>query len=74
VEVDTTQPLTPNKIKCIQDIISFLVYYAPAVDPTLLAALSTIAAQQANGTRAVADACHQLLDYVTPHPKLGWEF
>jgi hypothetical protein len=32
------------------------------------AALSTIAAHQANGTRAVAYACHQLLDYAATHP------
>jgi hypothetical protein len=58
-EVDTTQPLTPKEIKRIQDIISTLLYYGRAVDAPLLAALSTIAARQANGTWAVADACHQ---------------
>ncbi len=62
VEVDTTQPLTPKDIKCVQDIVSTLLYYAQAVDPTLLATLSAIAACQSNGTWAVADACHQLLN------------
>jgi hypothetical protein len=71
VEVDTTQPLTPKEIKCVQDIIGTLLYYARAVDPTLLATLSAIAARQCNGTRAVADACNQLLDYVTTHPNAG---
>jgi hypothetical protein len=28
VEVNTTQPITPNKIKQVQDIISTLLYYA----------------------------------------------
>ncbi len=28
VEVDTTQPLTPRKIKCIQDIVGTLLYHA----------------------------------------------
>ena len=28
VEVDTTQPLTPKEIKCIQDIIDTISYYA----------------------------------------------
>ncbi len=71
VEVDTTQPLTLKEIKCIQDIIGTLLYYAQAVDPTLLAALSAIAACQSNGIQAVADACHQLLDYVATHPNAG---
>jgi hypothetical protein len=71
VEVNTTQPLTLKEIKSIQDIISTLLYYAPAVDPLLLAALSAIAARQSNSTRAVADACHQLLDYIATHPNAG---
>ncbi len=45
VEVDTTQPLSPKEIKRIQDIFGTLLYYAQAVDPTLLAALSAIEAR-----------------------------
>jgi hypothetical protein len=71
VEVDTTQPLTLKKIKHAQGIVGTLLYYAQAVDPTLLAALSAIAACQSNGMRAVANACHQLLDYVATHPNAG---
>ncbi len=72
VEVDTTQPLTLKKIKRVQDIVgTFLLYFGQAVDPTLLAALSAIAARQSNGTWAVADACHQLLDYIATHPNAG---
>ncbi len=71
VEVNTTQPLSPKEIKCIQDIIDTLLYHARAVDQTLLAILSAIAACQSNGTRAVADACHQLLNYIATHPNAG---
>jgi hypothetical protein len=71
LEVNTTQPLTPKEIKRIQDIVGTLLYYAQAVDSTLLAALSAIAACQSNGTWAVADACHQLLNYVATHPNAG---
>jgi hypothetical protein len=71
VKVDTTQPLTPREIIHVQDIVGTLLYYARAVDPTLLAALSAIAACQSNSTRAVADACHQLLNYVATHPNAG---
>ena len=36
--------LTSKEIKCTQDIVGTLLYYAQAVDPTLLAALNAIAA------------------------------
>jgi hypothetical protein len=71
VEFNTTQPLTPKEIKHIQDIIGTLLYYVQAVDPTLLAALSAIAACQSNNTWAVDDACHQLLGYIATHPNAG---
>jgi hypothetical protein len=71
VEVDTTQTLSPKEIKCVQDIIGTLLYYAQAVDPTLFTALSAIAAHQSNSTRAVADACHQLLNHAATHPNAG---
>jgi hypothetical protein len=71
VEGNTTQPLTPKEIKRIQDINDTLLYYAQGVDSTLLAGLSAITAHQSNGTRAVADACHQLLNYVATHPNAG---
>jgi hypothetical protein len=48
--------------------------YARAVNPTLLAALSAIAAQQSSSTQAVADACNQLLNYVTTHPNAGLQY
>jgi hypothetical protein len=47
--------------KRVTDMFRFQ-HYARAINPTLIAALSTIAMQQANGTRAVANACHQPLD------------
>ncbi len=74
MEVNTTQTLSPKEIKRVQDIVRALLYYAQAADPTLLAALSAIAACQSNGTRAVADACHHLLDYVPTHPNAGIQY
>ena len=71
VETNTLAPLSKSKIKHVQDIVGTLLYYAWAINPTLLAALSAIATRQANGTRAVADACHQLLYYVAMHPNAG---
>jgi hypothetical protein len=74
VETDTSALLSKSKIKRAQDIVSTLMYYAWAVDSILLAALSTIATQQTNGTQAVANACHQHLDYVATHPNAGLHY
>jgi hypothetical protein len=64
-----TAALNSQGIKRVQQITgTLLVYYAWAVDPTLLVALGTIAAQQANGTEATADAIVHLLDYAVTHP------
>ena len=68
VEEDKSPPLTPEQIKRVQNIVKTLLYYGRAVDSTLLISLSSIAARQSNGTQAVAEACYQLLDYVTTHP------
>jgi hypothetical protein len=74
VEDDTAQPLSPKEIKHVQDIIGTLLYYARAVEPTLLATLSAIAECQSIVTRAVVDTCHQLLDYVATHPNAGIQY
>ncbi len=73
VDTNTLAPLSKSKIKHVKDIVGTLLYCARAVNPTLLAApaLSAITTQQINGTWAVADACHQLLNYVATHPSAG---
>jgi hypothetical protein len=58
-------------LKQVQDIVGTLLYYAQVVDPTLLAALSAIAAQQSNGMQAVANTCNQILDYVATYLNVG---
>jgi hypothetical protein len=68
VDVDTSAPLSPD---AVQDIVGTLLYYRQVINPTLLTALSCIAAQQANGTTAVTEACQQLLDCIATHPNAG---
>jgi hypothetical protein len=46
---DTSPPLSPDEIKHIQRVIGSILYYARAVDLTVLMALSTIASEQAHG-------------------------
>ena len=65
--VDTSNPLSPEKIKQVQKIVGTLLYYSCAVDPTMVVALSSIAARQADGTEDVLLKCQQHLDYVASH-------
>ena len=68
---DATPPLNKAEIKQVREIVGMLLYYGWAVNPTLLAMLSTITLQHSNGTKAVSDACKNLLDYVATHPNAG---
>jgi hypothetical protein len=74
VEAITTSLLSPTVLKCVLDIVGTLLYYARAVDPMLLAALSTIAVQQSIGTQANANYCHQLLNYIATHPNADLQY
>ena len=65
---DSTQPLDKTGIKRLQEIIGTLLFYARAVDSTMLVALGTLAAAQTKGTEATAKACTKLLNYAATHP------
>jgi len=64
---DHTTALNAADCKCVQEVIGVLLYYARAVDPTLLVALSTLATQQAHRTQATLEALTQLLNYCATH-------
>lgn len=68
VTIDTSPPLTTAQVKYVQKVVGTLLYYSRAVDPTLAAALSSIATAQTRGTEATLKAVHQLLDYVATYP------
>ena len=67
-EPDTTPLLNAADNKTVQEIIGTLLYYARAVDPTLLTALSTLATQQTKGTQQTMKDIAQLLNYCATHP------
>ena len=52
----------------IQQIVGSLLYYARAVDPTMLVTFNTISRQQAQPTQATIDKVNQLLDYAATNP------
>lgn len=60
--------LPPERIKRIQKIIGSLLYYARAVDSTILMTVNYIASQQSKATQATETKINQLLNYVATHP------
>ena len=52
----------------VQSINGTILYYARAIDPTLLPALNEISTSQAAPTQDTMDKCNQVLDYVATHP------
>ena len=59
--------LFPLEANTVQQVVGTFLYYAHAVDPTILVALNRIAAQQANSTEETAKVVTQLLNYAAMH-------
>ena len=67
-KVDETELLPKEKITFIQKVVGKLLYYARAVDPTMLHAINDISLNTAKGTEATLDATIFLLNYAHTHP------
>jgi hypothetical protein len=65
---DNSRKLTDKEIKQVQKIVSSILYYARAVDMTLLMALSLIASEKTKGTERTLQKAYQVLDYLASHP------
>jgi hypothetical protein len=65
---DTSSPLNKAGKKFIQEVIGTFLYYARCVDSTMLAALGSLATQQANPTTNTMSKVKQFLDYAATHP------
>ena len=65
---DNSAELNPTDKTKIQQIVGALLYYARAIDMTMLPALSTISSQQSKPTKNTMQAVQQLLDYCHTHP------
>ena len=66
---DDDSPLLSKADKTfIQEVTGTFLYYARAVDSTMLAALGSIATQQANPTENTMKKIRQFLDYAATHP------
>jgi len=65
---DNSEPLQSIDTKYVQEVLGTLLYYARAVDCTMLTAIGSIATQQAKPTKKTMDAIKQLLNYAATHP------
>jgi hypothetical protein len=65
---DETPPLTAKQCLTIQKVTGSVLYYARAVDPTVLMPLNDIATGQTKSTEKTQAATNQLLDYLATHP------
>jgi len=66
---DCSPLLDEDETTRVQAISGTFLYYARAVDPTILPALNEISNQQSKPTEKTAKACKQLMDYLFTHPK-----
>jgi hypothetical protein len=60
--------LGKEKIKYVQSVVGSLLYYARAIDMSILPALNEIAARQTQPTQNTLNKCQILLDYAATHP------
>jgi hypothetical protein len=65
---DETPPLTAKQCLTIQKVTGSVLYYARAVDPTVLMPLNDIATEQTKATEKTQAVTNQLLDYLATHP------
>ena len=69
--VDTSPVLGKQQKTFVQEVIGVFLYYAWAVDCTMLTALGSLATQQASPTETALAQIHQFLDYALSHPNAG---
>lgn len=65
---DNSAKLSKEDTGLVQSICGTMLYYACALDSTILPALNELAAKQASPTQETMHACRQLLDYAATHP------
>jgi hypothetical protein len=65
---DRTSPLTANQCLTVQKVTGSVLYYARAVDPTVLMPLNDITTEQTKVTEKNQATTNQLLDYFATHP------
>lgn len=62
--------LSPKDTMYVQTVVGTFLYYARALDSTMLPALNNIASQQAHPTVETKEKIQQLLDYAHTYPNV----
>ena len=65
---DSSPNLSAKETTRIQSIVGMFLYYARAVDLTILTALNDIGINQSKPTETTKEKAHMLLDYLATHP------
>ena len=65
---DESKRLDVAAVNRPQTFVGTLLYYARAVDPTMVKALGSLASQQAEATNTTAKRMTQLFNYAASHP------
>jgi Reverse transcriptase (RNA-dependent DNA polymerase) len=74
IQPDTTPLLDAGQKKRIQEILGVLLYYARAIDSTLLVALGALASEQATATEMTVQRITHLLNYCASNPEASIRF
>ena len=68
--IDPNLPLlSPCDLTRVQQVVGTFLYYARAIDNTMLVALNSIAGDQSTATANTTKAVNHLLDYAATHPE-----
>ena len=65
--IDKTTPMTTIQTKLLQQVCGTFLYYARAVDCTMLHALNDLATRVKDGTQKTVEALNHFLDYCATH-------
>jgi hypothetical protein len=70
VDDKTTSPALSDKdVNKLQQLTGTLLYYARAVDPTLIIPINILASEQSNATEVTSDKVIKLINYCNTHPE-----
>jgi hypothetical protein len=70
VSDETTSPALSDKdVNKLQLLTGTLLYYARALDPTLIMPINVLASEQSDATEVTADKVIKLLNYCNTHPE-----
>jgi hypothetical protein len=70
MEDKTTSPALSDKdVNKLQQLTGTLLYYARAVDPTLIMPINVLASEQSKATEVTAEKVIKILNYCNTHPE-----